>query len=308
MDHFYLSKLTKLRGDHGRFYVPEELLSFYRDRLVPLAIVLTPNQFEAEQLVDMSITRITDVVEVCRKLHDLGPQYVVITSLELASEPGYIFTVSSTKTDARPFYTLTRVKKSPHKFSGTGDLMACLIFRLLYLNNHDLGKAMVEVNQVMAEVVALSGSMDGDVYVVPFLRVTKRLNEFAPEMEFDQGVGHYSIVESTEEEVGEDEDVDEEEDLVFEDEDQVYNHEQAFLETSAFFSVIEDASEGEDEDVHVKEEVVLLEEAVLPEEEDVPVEEEVEEIPEQASTPVQDISAFFNVEGETIEVESVYSD
>ena len=29
-------------------YVPEELVPIYRDQLVPLADVLTPNQFEAE--------------------------------------------------------------------------------------------------------------------------------------------------------------------------------------------------------------------------------------------------------------------
>ena len=35
-------------GDHGKFYVPEELMSIYRDELLPLANMITPNQFEAE--------------------------------------------------------------------------------------------------------------------------------------------------------------------------------------------------------------------------------------------------------------------
>ncbi|EDO42065.1 predicted protein [Nematostella vectensis] len=42
-------------GDNGHFvsktvfqYVPEELLPVYRDHLVPLADIVTPNQFEAE--------------------------------------------------------------------------------------------------------------------------------------------------------------------------------------------------------------------------------------------------------------------
>eukprot|EP00116_Pleurobrachia_bachei_P011049 sb/3471311/ len=37
-------------GDNGHFYVPEELLSVYRNTIVPIADVLLPNQFEAEQL------------------------------------------------------------------------------------------------------------------------------------------------------------------------------------------------------------------------------------------------------------------
>ena len=35
-------------GDNGKFYVPEELMPIYRDDLLPLANMITPNQFEAE--------------------------------------------------------------------------------------------------------------------------------------------------------------------------------------------------------------------------------------------------------------------
>lgn len=35
-------------GDNGQMYVPEELLEIYRDKLIPLADVITPNQFEVE--------------------------------------------------------------------------------------------------------------------------------------------------------------------------------------------------------------------------------------------------------------------
>lgn len=34
----------------GKMYVPEELLPIYKDEVVPIADVLTPNQFEAELL------------------------------------------------------------------------------------------------------------------------------------------------------------------------------------------------------------------------------------------------------------------
>ena len=38
-------------GDEGHMYVPTELVGAYRDNLIPLADVLTPNQFEVELLV-----------------------------------------------------------------------------------------------------------------------------------------------------------------------------------------------------------------------------------------------------------------
>ncbi|CAI9273690.1 unnamed protein product [Lactuca saligna] len=37
-------------GDEGRLYVPQELMSMYREKVVPVTLMLTPNLFEAEQL------------------------------------------------------------------------------------------------------------------------------------------------------------------------------------------------------------------------------------------------------------------
>ena len=35
-------------GDHGKYYVPPELADLFRTKVVPLAYMITPNQFEAE--------------------------------------------------------------------------------------------------------------------------------------------------------------------------------------------------------------------------------------------------------------------
>ena len=42
-------------GDDGQFYVPPELVPIYREQLLPLASIITPNQFEAEQLSGVTI-------------------------------------------------------------------------------------------------------------------------------------------------------------------------------------------------------------------------------------------------------------
>lgn len=34
-------------GDDGKFYVPEEVLDFYKNRLIPISFAITPNYFEA---------------------------------------------------------------------------------------------------------------------------------------------------------------------------------------------------------------------------------------------------------------------
>ncbi|KAJ1726286.1 putative pyridoxal kinase [Coemansia sp. BCRC 34490] len=75
--------LDPVLGDDGALYVPEELVSLYRDVLCPLADIITPNQFEAEALSGISISSLEDARAVCNKLHSLGVPNVVITSLAL---------------------------------------------------------------------------------------------------------------------------------------------------------------------------------------------------------------------------------
>ncbi|KAK9989739.1 hypothetical protein SO802_029978 [Lithocarpus litseifolius] len=68
-------------GDEGKLYVPSELVSVYREKVVPVASMLTPNQFEAEQLTGFRIGSERDGREACNILHATGPSKVVITSI-----------------------------------------------------------------------------------------------------------------------------------------------------------------------------------------------------------------------------------
>ncbi|KAH9739118.1 Pyridoxal kinase [Citrus sinensis] len=60
-------------GDEGKLYVPSELVSVYREKVVPVASMLTPNQFEAEQLTGFRIGSEADGREACKILHAAGP-------------------------------------------------------------------------------------------------------------------------------------------------------------------------------------------------------------------------------------------
>ncbi len=50
----------------------------YRELLVPLAYVLTPNIYEAELLSGMSITNLAEMVQAAKILHRLGVKYVYL--------------------------------------------------------------------------------------------------------------------------------------------------------------------------------------------------------------------------------------
>ena len=45
---FFSLVCDPVMGDNGHMYVPKELLDIYRDKLIPLADIITPNQFEVE--------------------------------------------------------------------------------------------------------------------------------------------------------------------------------------------------------------------------------------------------------------------
>ncbi|THF98391.1 hypothetical protein TEA_029205 [Camellia sinensis var. sinensis] len=70
-------------GDEGKLYVPPELVAVYREKVVPVASMLTPNQFEAEQLTGLRIVSEQDGLEACNILHAAGPPKVVITSISI---------------------------------------------------------------------------------------------------------------------------------------------------------------------------------------------------------------------------------
>lgn len=83
-------------GDNGRLYIKEDLIPVYKECILPLADIITPNLFEAEILSGMKIT-IDNVWDAINYLHDKGCQTVVITSAELAKKDFLVVFASTRK-------------------------------------------------------------------------------------------------------------------------------------------------------------------------------------------------------------------
>ncbi|KDQ19628.1 hypothetical protein BOTBODRAFT_102651 [Botryobasidium botryosum FD-172 SS1] len=81
-DLIYL--LDPVLGDDGKLYVSPDNLPIYRDRLFPIATIITPNWFEAELLTGVSITSVTTLRVALRILHEEHHiPNVVISSLKI---------------------------------------------------------------------------------------------------------------------------------------------------------------------------------------------------------------------------------
>ncbi|XP_068602475.1 pyridoxal kinase-like [Brachionichthys hirsutus] len=147
-------------GDQGAMYVPEDLLPVYRDKVVPLAHILTPNQFEAEVLTGKKINTKEDALKVMDLLHEMGPETVVLTSTELPSKHGDEFLVAlGSQKIMQPDGTISSQKiymdipKVDAVFVGTGDLFAAML--LAWTRNHprDLKTACEKTLSVMHHVI-----------------------------------------------------------------------------------------------------------------------------------------------------------
>lgn len=113
-------------GDEGKLYVPQELVSVYKEKVVPVASMLTPNQFEAELLTGLRIESEQDGREACNKLHAAGPAKVVITSIKV---DGNLLLIGSSKMDKdqAPEQFKIEIPRIPAYFTGTGDLTTALL-------------------------------------------------------------------------------------------------------------------------------------------------------------------------------------
>ncbi|XP_041007770.1 pyridoxal kinase-like isoform X3 [Juglans microcarpa x Juglans regia] len=126
---YYTHLLTvcdPVMGDDGKLYVPSELVSVYREKVVPVASMLTPNQFEAEQLTGFRIGSERDGQEACNILHAAGPSKVVITSINIEGNLLLIGSHQKEK-DQSPEQFKIVIPKIPAYFTGTGDLTTALL-------------------------------------------------------------------------------------------------------------------------------------------------------------------------------------
>ncbi|XP_051564523.1 pyridoxal (pyridoxine, vitamin B6) kinase a isoform X3 [Myxocyprinus asiaticus] len=147
-------------GDNGAMYVPENLLPIYRDKVVPAADIITPNQFEAELLTGRTICTEKDAIDVMNLLHSKGPDTVVITSSDLPSPVGdqYLVALGSQKR-VRPDGTKVTqqirmdIPKVDAVFVGTGDLFAAMLLAWTHHHPNDLKTACEKTVSVMHHVI-----------------------------------------------------------------------------------------------------------------------------------------------------------
>ncbi|GHV94705.1 pyridoxal kinase PdxY [Spirochaetia bacterium] len=68
-------------GDTGKgFYVKPDIPGIFKDELIPLADIVTPNQFELEALTGIKTETLAGARRAIAALHERGPRIVLVTS------------------------------------------------------------------------------------------------------------------------------------------------------------------------------------------------------------------------------------
>ncbi|UFU03540.1 hydroxymethylpyrimidine/phosphomethylpyrimidine kinase [Ruania suaedae] len=99
-----------------------------RERILPLATVITPNVFEARTLAGMdAIESVDDLAEAARRIHALGPQYVLAKGGVELPGPDAVDVLF----DGERTIVLTTPKIGEERVSGAGCTVAAAVTALL---------------------------------------------------------------------------------------------------------------------------------------------------------------------------------
>ena len=126
-------------GDVGRgIFVREGIPDFMKNKAVPAADVITPNQFELDYLTARGSKTLGQVRDAVKALHDLGPRAVLVTSLHTDETPND--SIDLLASGAGGCFTL-RTPRLPLAVNGAGDAIAALFFAH-YLRDGHVGEAL----------------------------------------------------------------------------------------------------------------------------------------------------------------------
>jgi pyridoxine kinase len=113
-------------GDVGRgVFVRPGIPEFMRERAVPAADAVTPNQFELDYLSGLTTRTIAETVKACGAIHAMGPKCVLVTSLHVEDTPKDMIDLFASGPDGR-FRLRTPLLEI--SVNGAGDAVAALFF------------------------------------------------------------------------------------------------------------------------------------------------------------------------------------
>ena len=113
-------------GDVGRgVFVRPGIPEFMRDKAVPAADIITPNQFELEFLSGRPCSSLADIRAAAQRVHTMGPKVILVTSLIIGDTPGDAIDMLASEGTS---LWRVRTPRLGLSVNGAGDAVAALFF------------------------------------------------------------------------------------------------------------------------------------------------------------------------------------
>jgi pyridoxine kinase len=147
-------------GDTDRgYFVRPGIPELMRQRVVPAAQIITPNQFELEALTGLRVSTVAEVLNAADAAAGLGPEVVLVTSVLRGDGPPGTIDMVAVSADGAWLVTTPRL---PQTFTGSGDVTAAT-FLARQLITGDVPGALAHTAAViygLLEVTAASGGTE----------------------------------------------------------------------------------------------------------------------------------------------------
>jgi pyridoxine kinase len=138
-------------GDVGRgIFVREGIAEFMREKALPAADIVTPNQFELDYLSGGESKTLADALGAVKTVQALGPRAMLVTSLHVDDTPEDAIDMLAADDTGR--FRL-RTPKLPVVVNGAGDAIAALFFAH-YLREGKIGEALARAGSAIYGVLA----------------------------------------------------------------------------------------------------------------------------------------------------------
>ena len=137
-------------GDTERgFYVKPEIPGIFKNEVIPLADIVTPNQFELDALTGIPVKTLEDALEAVKSLHAAGPKIVLVTSLkttdmENRQKRGGNPEIGMLVSDGKNAFRVSTPElcfENSSSMAGSGDLTTS-IFLSRYLETNDIKQSL----------------------------------------------------------------------------------------------------------------------------------------------------------------------
>ena len=145
--------LDPVLGDGGRLYVDSAIVDQIRQKLLPVAHIVTPNQFELGLLTDSHIETAHEAARAAKTMLQQNPNLQAVIATGIANEDRGISDLKVTRQNVTAF----DYAKRPHGVAGGGDLLTAILACWLTAG-HGLDAAFAAASQDAHHIIDDSAS------------------------------------------------------------------------------------------------------------------------------------------------------